>query len=80
MCFSVGWIVQLLVMLVVICLIVGLVRIWLVPMVADPRIVQTVNWIIWAVVVIFIIYVCADLLICAFSGGFGLGYPSQRLR
>ncbi len=71
MCFSVGWLVQMLVFLVVLCAVIAILRIWIFPMLGatDPRIVSTINIIIWAVVCIFVIYVCAELLMCAFAGG-----------
>ncbi len=71
MCFSVGWLVQMLVFLVVLCAVIAILRIWIFPMLGatDPRIVSTINTIIWAVVCIFAIYVCAELLMCAFAGG-----------
>lgn len=78
MCFSLEWLLQLLVFLVVLCAIIAVLRIWVFPMLAttDPRIPQTINIIIWAVVCIFVIYVCASLLMCAFAGG-GL-FPRVR--
>lgn len=79
MCFSVGWLVQTLVWLVVISLVVALIRIWILPMLAatDPRIAATINIIVWAIVVIFVIYTVAELLMCAIGGG-GLGGPYLR--
>ncbi len=79
MCFSVGWVVQMLAFLIVLCAIIAILRIWVFPMLGgtDPRIVSTINIIIWAVVCLFVLYVCAELLLCAFSGG---GFLSPRLR
>jgi hypothetical protein len=60
--------------LVIICGVIAILRIWVFPLLAgtDPRIVATLNIIIWVAVAIFVIYVCATLLMCAFSGGFSL--------
>lgn len=71
MCFSVAWLIQLLVVLVVLCAVIAILRIWVFPMLAtaDPRVPATINIVIWAMVAIFVIYVCAELLMCAFSGG-----------
>lgn len=75
MCFSIAWLIQLLVWIVVLTVVVTLLRIWILPLLApaDPRVPATINIIIWAIVVIFIIYVVADLLMCAL-GGFGGPY------
>ena len=79
MCFSIPWLVSILIWLVVLCVIVTLVRIWILPMLAstDPRIPATINILIWACVVIFVIYVCLDLLMCL-GGGTGYGVPRTR--
>lgn len=83
MCFSVGWLVSILIWLVVISLVVALIRIWILPMLSatDPRIPQTISWVLWAIIVIFVIYVVADLLMCALGGGglgFGGGSPARH--
>jgi type II secretory pathway component PulF len=71
MCFSVAWIVQMLVVLVVLCAVIAILRIWVLPMLnsVDSRIPATINILIWAVVCIFVIYLVADLLFCAIGGG-----------
>jgi hypothetical protein len=71
MCFSLGYLVQILIFLVVLCALIAIFRIWILPMLSsvDPRIPATINIIIWAVVCIFVIYVCADLLFCAMGSG-----------
>lgn len=77
MCFSVAWLVQILIWLIVLSVVVALLRIWVLPLLAstDPRIPATINIIIWAVVVIFVVYTVAELLLCALGGGWGpLGY------
>jgi hypothetical protein len=77
MCFSVAWLIQMLIILVVICAVIAILRIWVLPMMAsvDGRIPATINILIWAVVCIFVIYLVADLLMCALGGGW-----SPRLR
>jgi len=71
MCFSVAWIVQMLVVLVVLCAVIAILRIWVLPMLSsvDSRIPATINILIWAVVCVFVIYLVADLLFCAIGGG-----------
>jgi len=80
MCFTLPWLAHFLIWLVIVCVIVAILRIWVLPMLAtlDPRIVATVNILIWAVVVIYIIYFCVELLMCAGGGGFG--FPSAPAR
>lgn len=76
-CFSIGWIEQLLVWLVVVCAIVAILRI-LLPWVAAQLgaaggiILAVINIILWAVVVIYVIYFCFMLIECLGSGGLPL--------
>jgi hypothetical protein len=79
MCFTIGWFVQLLIWLVILTVVITLLRIWVLPMLGsvDPRIPATINLLIWAVVIIFVIYLVADLLMCAMGGG-GFGLPHYR--
>ena len=81
MCFSIEWFLHLLIVLIVVCAVIAIMRIWVFPMLGstDPRIVQTINIIIWVIVAIFLIYICFDLLECAFGGGLGFTGPG-RLR
>jgi hypothetical protein len=60
-----------LVVLVVLCAVIAILRIWVLPMLSsvDSRIPATINILIWAVVCIFVIYLVADLLFCAIGGG-----------
>lgn len=79
MCFSIAYLLNILVWAIILVVIVTLVRIWLLPMLAstDPRVAQTINLLIWAVVVIAVIYFVVDLLLCV-SGGGWLGLPRTR--
>ncbi len=79
MCFTWDWFLHLLIVLVILCVVIGILRIWVFPFIAangDARIVATINLLIWGACAIFAIYVVAYLLICAFSGG-GLGFPGR---
>lgn len=77
MCFSIGWLLHLLIVLIVVCAVVAILRIWVFPLLSsvDPRISATVNIVIWVAVAIMAVYVCFELLACM-SGGALL--PSGR--
>lgn len=80
MCFSLNWLMQLLVWIVVIAAIVAIVNV-LLPRVlgllsgifgdAAGMLVQILRIVLWAVVMIFVIYVAFDLISClmSMSGG-----------
>jgi len=71
MCFSLAWFVQMLVILVIICGVLAILRLWVFPMMGsvDGRIPATINVVIWVVVSIFVIYVLFDLVACALGAG-----------
>jgi hypothetical protein len=75
MCFSIDWFVHLLIVLIIICAVVAVLRIWVFPLLPDARIAATLNIIIGVIIAIFVIYVCVELLECAL-----IGWPSGRLR
>ena len=68
-CFSLAWVEQLLIWLVVIAAVVALVKL-LVPLIVGPlgvagaTVVSALNIIIWAIVVIAVIILLFDLLSC----------------
>jgi uncharacterized membrane protein len=74
MCFSVAWLVQLLVWLVVVCGFVAIAML-LLPIVlgwlgwAGTVAMQVIRIIVAVVVIIFIIYFLYDLYVCAVGGG-----------
>ena len=69
MCFSLGWLEQLLVWIVIVCAVVGILKL-LLPFVLTQLgvgggiIVAAINIVIWAVIAIFVIYICFDLIEC----------------
>lgn len=69
MCFSLGWLEQLLVWIVIVCAVVGILKL-LLPFVLTQLgvgggiIVAAINIVIWAVIAIFVIYICFDLISC----------------
>jgi len=74
MCFSLPWLEQLLVWLVIVCAIIMVLRLllpWVAAQLGIPIIAQVINIILW-VVVIFVIYFCFALLSCLGGGGLSL--------
>jgi hypothetical protein len=75
MCFSLQWIEQLLVWMIVVCAVVGILRLVL-PFVLNQLgvgggvIMAAINIVIWAVIAIFVVMFCFDLISCL--GGFHL--------
>lgn len=64
-CFSLGFLEQLLVWLVIVCAIVAIIRL-LLPLVVSPFpvVMGILNIIMWAVIAIAVIYLVFDLLAC----------------
>ena len=80
MCFSLGWIEQLLVWLVIVCAIVAILRL-LLPWIAAQLggiVPGVINIVLWAVVAIFVIYFCFALIECLAGGGGGLPLFPRR--
>jgi hypothetical protein len=77
-CFTLGFLKELLITIIIVSAVIGVVRLLLVPYVLAPMgqagstIIQIVNIIVWAVIACFIVYILFDLLTCAF-GGYGTG-------
>ena len=82
MCFTLGWIEQLLVWLVVVGDVYAILKL-LLPFVAAQLggagaiIVQVINIVLWAFICICVIYFCFALISCLGGGGFPL-FPSHR--
>ena len=76
MCFSLPWVEQLLVYLVIIGAVVAIIRL-LLPFVLSQLgaggsvISSAINIVLWAVIAIFVIYICFALISCL-SGNFSL--------
>lgn len=79
MCFSLGWVEQLLVWLVIVCAIVALIKL-LIPWLAGQLggaggiIIGAINIVLWAVVAICVIYFIFALISCLAGSGAG-GLP-----
>jgi len=79
MCFSLEWVEQLLIWLIIVGAIVALLKL-LVPMIlrnlgwAGATIMQAINIVMWAVICIFLVYFIFDLIACL---GGGLRLPHR---
>lgn len=70
-CFSLAWILQLLVSAIVVAVVYGIVMIVLpkIPLGEPwPTVVQIVRLILWGLVAIAVVYFLFDLVACAFGG------------
>lgn len=87
MCFSLAWLSQVLIWIVIIAAIVAILNL-LLPRVlgqltgilgdAVSLIAQILRIVLWAVVLIFVIYIAFDLISCLMSMGGGLSLPRTR--
>ena len=78
MCFSLEWIEQLLIWIVIVVAIVAILKIlipWIFSQlgVGTGNLMAIINIFIWAVVVIFVIYVAFALISCLLGAGGGFG-------
>jgi hypothetical protein len=82
MCFTLGFLEQLLVWLVIVCAIVAILRL-LLPWVAGQLgaaggiVLAVINIVLWAVVAIYVIYFCFMLIECLAGSGGGLLLPHR---
>ena len=78
MCFTLAWLQQLLVWLVIVCAIVAIIRLlvpWITGIIGLPIIGQVINIILWAFLAIICIYLIFALLQCLVGFGGGLHLP-----
>lgn len=71
-CFSLAWLVQILVWAVVVSVIYFIVTLLLSKITLGepfPTVLQIVRYVMWAIIAIAIIYFCADLISCALGSG-----------
>ena len=79
-CFTLDWIVQLLVLAVVVAVVYGIVMLVLpkIPLGEPwPTVVQIVRIVMWGIVAIYVIYFLANLVSCALGAG-PIGLPRAR--
>lgn len=72
MCFSLAWLQQLCVWLIVLAAVVALIRLlvpWLVGLIGIPIVGQALNIVLWAVVAIMAVYVVFALIGCLLGMG-----------
>jgi hypothetical protein len=77
MCFSLNWLEQLLIWVVIVGAVIAILQLfvpWVLAQVGDLGgavgvILQIVKIVIWAIIVIFVIYIAFDLLSCLMSSG-----------
>ena len=83
MCFSIEWWEQLLVWIVIVVAIVSILRL-LLPWVLGQLgagggiLAQVINIVLWAVICIFVIYICFALIECLLSAGGHLSLLPRR--
>ena len=82
-CFTLQWLESFLIYCVIIGAVIAIIRLvvpWVMAQVGIPLLAQIINIILWAVVVIFVIYIIFSLLSCLIGmGGGGLSLlPSHR--
>lgn len=82
MCFSLAWIQQLCVWLIVVFAVVAIIRLlvpYLTGLIGVPIIAQIINIVLWAFVAIMIVYIVFALLGCLLGAGGGLlHFPTGR--
>jgi hypothetical protein len=84
-CFSLAWIQQILIWIVIVGAIVAILQLFIPWVLAQAgalagpmsMILQVIKIIVWAIVVIFVIYIVFDLISC-FLGSGGISLPRPR--
>ena len=77
-CFTLAWLQQLLVWLVIVCAIVAIIRLlvpWITGIIGLPIIGQVINIILWAFLAIICIYIIFGLMGCLIGMSGGLHFP-----
>lgn len=75
MCFSLAWIEQVCVWLIVVIAIVSIIRLlvpYLMGLIGIPIVAQIINIVLWAVVAIMCVYIIFALISCLIGSGGGL--------
>lgn len=86
MCFSLAWFEQILIWLVIVCAVIAILKL-LVPFVlsqigaelggAMTIIMAVIKIVIWAIITIFVIVICFELIQCLLGQGGGLSFPRR---
>jgi hypothetical protein len=80
MCFSLSWIEQLCVWLIMVFAVVAIIRLlvpFLTGMIGIPVVAQIINIILWAVVAIMCVYIIFTLIGCLLGGGGLIHFPGR---
>lgn len=77
MCFSLGWLEQVFIWLIVVGAIVALIKLclpWVLTNIGAPggTIIAAIKIVLWAIVAIFVVYFIFDLVSCLLGGGLHL--------
>jgi hypothetical protein len=75
MCFSLAWIEQLCIWLIVVIAIVSIIRLlvpYLMSLIGIPLVAEIINIVLWAVVAIMCVYIIFALISCLLGAGGGL--------
>jgi len=78
MCFSLGWLEQLCVWIIIVSAVIAVIRLlipWLGSLIGVPIVVQIINIALWAIVAIMAVYIIFALLSCLLGGGGLLHFP-----
>ncbi len=81
MCFTLVWIENVMVWLVIVCAVVAIIRLlvpWVTGMIGFPIVGQVLNIVLWAFLAITAIYLVFGLLSCLVGMAGGLHFPSGR--
>jgi hypothetical protein len=80
MCFSMAWIEQLCIWLIMVIAVVAIIRLlvpFLTGMIGIPIVAQIINIVLWAVVAIMCVYIIFALIGCLLGGGGIFHFPSR---
>lgn len=75
-CFSLGWIEQLCIWLIMVIAVVSIIRLlvpYLTGLIGIPIVAQIINIVLWAVVACMAVYIIFALISCLIGGGMHLG-------
>jgi hypothetical protein len=81
MCFSMAWIEQLCIWLIMVISVVAIIRLlvpYLTGLIGVPIVAQIINIVLWAVVAIMCVYIIFALIGCLLGGGGILHFPTGR--
>jgi hypothetical protein len=80
MCFSMAWIEQLCIWLIMVIAVVAIIRLlvpFLTGMIGIPIVAQIINIVLWAVVAIMCVYIIFALIGCLLGGGGLMHFPGR---